>query len=123
MYCRLAVPLILLMLSSPAVAASAELPSMGSMFMQMVWALLVVTGLILVLYALLRKKMGYSGSATSRIKVMEIRPVLPKNSLALVRVDNREILIGISTNGMHLLTEFSSVPEEKTFETVLKEEQ
>lgn len=97
---------------------------MGAMVMKMSWALAVVVGLILILYALARKKMGYTNAPTNGIKVLEMRPLMPKNTLALIEVQEKQILIGISPNGIQLLTELSSEPTpQKSFKDVLQENQ
>jgi len=97
---------------------------MGTMVMKMAWALAVVVGLIFILYGLARKKMGYTNAPTNSIKVLEMRPLMPKNTLALIEVQGKKILLGISPNGIQLLTEFSpDTPSQKSFKDVLQENQ
>lgn len=110
-----------LILCLPSVAWCAEVPGMGSMFLKMTWALLVVAGLILILYGLLRRKMGLTAAGGSAINIIEIKPVMYKNALALIKVRDREMLIGINQNEIRLLTEFpETAPSPATFEETLK---
>ncbi|PID72036.1 MAG: flagellar biosynthetic protein FliO [Desulfobulbus propionicus] len=95
---------------------------MGGMVMKMTWALAVVAGLILILYGLARKKMGYTNSPTSRIKVLEMRPLMPKNTLALVEVEKKQVLLGISPSGIQMLAELPTAnTAQKPFKDVLQE--
>lgn len=107
----------------PTVAQAAEMDSMGSMLGKTIWALLVVVGLILILYGLIRKKMGYGNTGSNTIKVIEIRPIMPKNTVALIEVQGKELLIGISSNGMHLLADLSLPAKDRPFQEVLREKQ
>lgn len=111
------------LLQVPVIAQAAEMNSMGSMLGKTIWALFIVVGLILILYGLVRKKIGYGNTGSNTIKVIEIRPIVPKNTLALVEVKGKELLIGISSNGMHLLADLSSPAKDRQFQEVLKEKQ
>lgn len=108
---------------SPTIAQAAEIDTMGSMLGKTIWALLVVVGLILILYGLVRKKIGYGNTGSNTIKVIEIRPIVPKNTLALIEVQGKELLIGISSNGMHLLADLSLPAKDRPFQEVLREKQ
>lgn len=107
----------------PVVAQAAEMDSMGSMLGKTIWALLVVVGLILILYGLMRKKMGYGNTRSNNIKVIEIRPIMPKNTLALIEVQGKKLLIGISSNGMYLLSDLPLPAKNPQFQEVLREKQ
>ena len=107
----------------PVIGQAAEMNSMGSMLGKTIWALCIVVGLILILYGLVRKKIGYGNTGSNTIKVIEIRPIVPKNTLALIEVQGKELLIGISSNGMHLLADLSSPAKDRQFQEVLKEKQ
>ncbi len=67
--------------------------------LRMIWGLLIVLGIILILYAFLKKRFSLlTSSPGQRIKVIEIRPVMPKKSLCIVEVDGKEFLLGISSD-------------------------
>ena len=109
----------------PGCAWAAEAPSMANAALQTLWALLVVAGLILALYALARKRFALGGLGSGTIKVIEMRPLLPKTSLALVEVRGREYLLGISSGNIQLLADLSeTVPQQPqpSFSQLLREE-
>lgn len=94
-------------------------PSLLSNWLRMVWGLLVVLGILLVTYGLMRKRFSFSQSnAKSRIKIKEIRHLMPKKSLCLVEVGEQEYLLGLSAESITLL---SAIEKEKTrdFNTTL----
>lgn len=118
----------ILILATPSLVFGADTPTMGSMLLKMTWALCIVAGLILILYGLLRRKMGLpaSGRGTA-IKIIEVKPIMYKNALALIQVHDREMLVGISQNGIHMLSEVTTptgAPQSRsTFEETLKQQQ
>ncbi len=124
-------PLVLFfLLILPSRAAAADTPFAGSAILQMTWALLVVCGLILVLYGLARKRFLPGRLRQGTIEVLELRQVMPKTGLARIRVDGRELLIGISAGNISLLTELDSTgpgeqdrKPEKNFDRLLRESQ
>jgi flagellar biosynthetic protein FliO len=114
--------LFLIIFPSPAWAA--ESPDMTSALLRTCWALLVVIGLILVLHALSKKRLLPRNSKNSTIKLIEMRPLQPKASLALVEVHGREYLLGVSADSIHLLADLSDKPAGKPadFAAVLAEQ-
>ncbi len=110
----------LLVTLMPLPALAAEPPSMGAALLQASWALLVVAGLILAIYGLARKRLMLGKAGGSAIKIIELRPLMPKSTLALVEVRGKEYLLGISANGIHLLADCSGATEGKPdFQTLL----
>lgn len=76
--------------------ADAELDVMGSYF-RVVWGLLVVLGVILILYGILKKRFSLFNTPTSQsIKVIEMKPLMSKKALCLVEVKGEEYLLGLS---------------------------
>ncbi len=121
-------PLFFFLLTTllPAVAWAADSPDMASALLRTAWALLVVVGLILALYGLSKKRLLLLGkSSGTAIKIVELRPVQPKSTLALVEVRGREYLLGISANAIHLLADLSGEPVRPPadFPTLLAKEQ
>lgn len=100
-------PLLVFFVLVPATAWAAEPSSLTASALQMGWALLIVVGLILALYALARKRPFLGKMGGQAIRVVEMRPLLPKNTLVLVEVRGKEYLLGISSNGIHLLADLS----------------
>jgi flagellar protein FliO/FliZ len=85
--------------------AEAELGSMESYF-RVIWGLLVVLGIILILYGIFKKRLSLFHTPSSQsIKVLEIKPLMPKKSLCLVEVKGEEYLLGISSDQItHIAT-------------------
>jgi flagellar protein FliO/FliZ len=80
---------------------------MGSALLQTTWALLLVVGLILAIYGIAKKRLSLGKIGGSAIKVVELRPIMPKSTLALVEIRGKEYLLGISANGIHLIADVS----------------
>ncbi len=69
--------------------------------------------------------MGYKGGATQQIKVVEMRPLINKNALALVEVKGKYMLLGIGNNSIQLLSDFGqpSTETEQDFQQILDDAQ
>jgi flagellar protein FliO/FliZ len=108
----------------PALAWAAEPPDMTSALLRTLWALLVVAGLILALYGLSKKKLLLGKIGGNAIKIVELRPLQPKSTLALVEVRGREYLLGVSANSIQLLADLSPEPgrQPADFSAVLAEQ-
>jgi flagellar protein FliO/FliZ len=87
-------------------------------YMRVIWGLLIVIGIIFVIYALFKKKFSLlTTSPTRNINILEMKPLMGKKAICLVRVRNREYLLGIGDNTITLLdtlsqstdTDFASV--------------
>lgn len=97
---------------------------MTSAALQTLWALCIVVGLILAFYALARKRFSLGKLGQSKIHVIEIRPLQPKASLALVEVRGREFLLGINGGNIALLAELDPTEDpSQDFATILTENQ
>ena len=81
---------------------------MANAALQTLWALLIVAGLILAIYALARKRLFSGKLGGNHIRVIEMRPLLPKATLALVEVRGREYLLGINGGNIQLLADLSA---------------
>ena len=98
----------------PATAWAVEQPTMTATLLRTAWALLVVIGLILALYGLSKKRFFLNKPGSKMINIIELRPLQPKSTLALVEVRGREYLLGISANSVHLLADLSENPAPPT---------
>jgi len=105
----MAMPLALAL--PPQLAAAAEsagvTDSLTGAYLRFVAALVLVIGVMLVLYALVKKRFSLlHNRADSPIRVVETRPLAPRASLCLVEVRGQEFLLGLSQSGVNLLAAF-----------------
>ncbi len=106
-----------------AIGAESEL-SAGSMLLKMLWATGIVVGLILVLFGLARKKISFTGSNEGKsIKVLELRPMINRSTLALVEVHGQKMLLGISSSDIRLLTTITPDHSPDSFSEILEGQQ
>lgn len=71
----------------------------------MIWGLIVVLAIILVIYGLLRKRFSLShGNAEAKIKIIEIRHIMPKKAVCLVAVGDEQFLLGLGAETINLLS-------------------
>jgi flagellar protein FliO/FliZ len=102
------VTMLTLALFAPGVAVSATLIADTNMegYFRMIWGLLIVLGILLLLYALLKKRFSLLGNDGRRdIQIVEIRPLMGKKALCLVTVKGQELLLGLSGDRItHLAT-------------------
>lgn len=78
-------------------------------YFRMLWGLLIVLGIMLILYGLLRKRFSllHRGNG-GEIKVREVKPLMGKKALCLVEVRGQSMLLGLSGDRIDYL---SSLPE------------
>ena len=85
----------------------------------MFWGLLIVLGIILLIYAVMRKKLAHTkNNDSSSIKIKEIRHLMPKKSLCLVEVGGEEFLLGLGTDTISLLSPVTSRKNKRFDETL-----
>lgn len=101
----LVTPALLTVSPFPCLGANQSAIDAGSYF-RMIWGLLVVLGVILLLYGLLRKRFSILSSPEGKlIKVTETKPLGARKMLCLVEVRGEEFLLGISGDNItHLAT-------------------
>lgn len=110
---KLIVPLITFILILPMLtyAEETQFGEMDSYF-KVVWGMLIVLGIMLLLYALLKNRLSVFHSKSSQsIKVLEIKPIMPKKSLCLVEVKGEEYLLGISADR---ISHIATLPKDKS---------
>lgn len=94
-------------------------PSLFAVGMRMTWGLLVVLGILLIIYALMRKRLAFfKNNSSSEIKIKEMRQLMPKKALCLVEVKGQEFLLGIGTDNINLLSAITRNPQESFQETL-----
>lgn len=113
-------PAAILVFFTPQPARATAIISDTAAYFRLTWGLLVVLGIILILYALIRKRFSLLHSPEkSVIKVVEIRHLMPKKSLCLIEVKGREYLIGISADNISLIADLA-VSTENSFAAALE---
>ncbi|HIQ36989.1 MAG TPA: flagellar biosynthetic protein FliO [Desulfocapsa sulfexigens] len=91
-------------------------PTLLSASLRMIWGLLIVSGVLLVIYGLMRKRLSFAKSnSKSRIQIREIRHLMPKKSLCLVEVGGKEFLLGLGTENISLIATLDT-PEQNSFQ-------
>jgi len=109
------------MVAWPGIALAAEPPVIDpwESGVKAIGALLTVLAIILVGYALARKGVPFlPGQKEGAIKVVEWRSLGGKKALCLVKVRGQELLLGVGTEQISLLT---PVENSSTFENALEE--
>lgn len=95
-----------------------------SMILKMIWALCIVVALILIIFGIARKKFGLGMAMEGKhIRILELRPMMNRTTLALVEVYDQKMLLGISNNDIRFLTNVASPPDQESFHQVLEKEQ
>lgn len=113
-------------LTMPSLAAAADaVPRTGGGLR--LWAgLIIVMAVILLLYAAARRWLSWpAGGRQGTIQIRETRALGPKKSLCLVRVRDREMLLGVSGDRIDLLCELPAPAREESqtgFEQTLRKQ-
>lgn len=101
-----------------AAASSGQADEIAAYF-RLLWGLLAVVGILLVLYAFVKKKFSFlNPRGHSAIKVLEIRPLQPRKALCLIEVRGKEFLLGLSADHITLLAELNQ-PSTGSFSEIL----
>lgn len=108
-------------------AWAADTAFQTSAAIRMIWGLSLVLGILLIIYALLRKRLSflYGGKGKGAITIVEMRHLMPRKSLCLVRVRGQEFLLGLGQEQISLLAALPPTPETTTqsspdFATILQ---
>lgn len=89
----------------------------------MFWGLLVVLGILLIIYAVMRKKLSFiKRNDNAKIKIIEIRHLMPKKSLCLVEIGDQQFLLGLGSETVKLISEINVCPKESFTETLVAAE-
>lgn len=103
----------------PSIAMAADDLIMDGYF-RMIWALAIVVGIMFVIFAIVKK--GFSPFAQSKdkkIKVIEIQAIMPKKSICLIEVNDKQYLLAISQDNIEKLDEFP-IDRVEDFNTTLE---
>lgn len=108
-------------LSFPLSAAAA--PAAGDeldAYFRVFWALCLVLALILILFALFRKRFSLINPRSDKaIRVLEIQPLAPRKSVCLIEVRGREFLVGVANESITLLADLQEPSPKQSFHDVL----
>jgi flagellar protein FliO/FliZ len=118
---RLFLFLIIFSLSATnAFAGGAEAPFSVTTMLRLIWGLLLVLGALLVIYALAKKKFSFlnAGSNKGAITIIEMRHLMPKKSLCLIKVRGQEYLLGLGGDQINLIA-IIDPPNTKDFAATL----
>ena len=108
---------------NPRFVLSAENFTLLNSSLKMIWGLLIVLGILLIIYGLVKKRVSLlQGGVKGIIKIIESRHLMPKKSLFLIEVRGKEYLVGSGGDSLNLIT---SIDDENhshsTFESILKD--
>jgi len=92
--------------SSPLWAATGEDLELVPMSLKVLASLAIVLGLVLVLYAVMKRGHLVPGGKGGEIKIVEVRHLAPKKTLYLVEVKDRTLLIGATTERIETLAQW-----------------
>ena len=92
------------------------------MSLKVLASLAIVLGLVLFLYAVLKRGHLVPGGKSGQIKIVEIRHLAPKKTLYLVEVKDRTLLIGTTTERMETLAQWPSTGGEPFAEALAASE-
>jgi flagellar protein FliO/FliZ len=107
----------------PGLVSAAENFSPLNSSLKMIWGLLVVLGILLIIYGLVKKRITLlQGGGKGIIKVIESRHLMPKKSLFLVEVRGREYLLGSGGDSLNLIAVLDGTDNHPAdFKTVLND--
>lgn len=93
----------------------------SSMFMaslKTLWGLLIVLAIIFAIYAFVRKKFSFLPGTNEKsiIKIIEAKHLMPKKSIYLMEVRNKEYLVGVTDHTISLL---STNHSQQSFQEIL----
>jgi flagellar protein FliO/FliZ len=89
-------------------------------YFRVIWGLLIVLGIILILYGILRKRFSLLATGTNQeIKIIEIKPLMGKKSLCLINVKGQEHLLGVSGDRITHIAALTPQPQ-SSFAEVLQ---
>jgi len=118
---RLLLPLIIFSLSATNALAGGTEPLFSlAATLRLVWGLLIVLGALLAVYALAKKKLSFlnAGGGKGAITIIEMRHLMPRKSLCLIKVRGQEYLLGLGNDQINLIAVIDP-PNTKDFAATL----
>ncbi|MBW6521359.1 MAG: flagellar biosynthetic protein FliO [Desulfoarculaceae bacterium] len=116
---RLIPALIIFSLPATNVFAGTDSPFTLAAGFRLLWGLLIVFGVLLIVYALAKKKLSFlnAGSGKGAITVIETRHLMPRKSLCLFKVRNQEFLLALGNDRINLIAAIEPSPTAATGQT------
>jgi flagellar protein FliO/FliZ len=113
---RLILTLIIFCLSATNAFAGIDSPFSPAAGFRLFWGLLIVFGVLLVVYALVKKKLSFlnTGSGKGVITIIETRHLMPRKSLCLVKVRGQEFLLALGNDRINLIAAIEPSPTDAT---------
>ncbi len=102
---RLLLTLIIFNISTTQALAGTDSLVSFSATLRIFWGLLIVFGVLLVVYALAKKKLSFlnAGAGKGAITIIETRHLMPRKSLCLIKVRDQEFLLGLGNEQINLI--------------------
>lgn len=120
-FAALSAILSLAFFAEPAFALTKENVSIFGSSLRMIWGLLVVLGILLIIYGLVKKRItSFHGGGKGIIKVIETRHLLPKKTLFLVEVRGKEFLLGSGSDSLQLISPIDTSERTPSFDELLQ---
>jgi flagellar protein FliO/FliZ len=114
-------PLWILFFPAELWAASLEPTDLFFSGLKMFIGMIVVVGLMLLVYVLNRKGIGFlKKDRTGRINIVEMRHLGGRKMLCMVEVKGRELLLGLGNDHIDFLYDFSDSPAHTDFANELQ---
>lgn len=85
----------------------------GFELVRMVVSLVIVLGMMFAVYFWLKRRGGMPGGAQRRVRVVERLPIDARRSILLLQVDGKELLVGVGSDTLALLTTLSPEAEDE----------
>jgi len=114
--------LLLALIPTIAVAAPYEAPGMLPAMLKMMGGLGLVLGILLVVYALIRKGRFFGSGKKGEIQIREIRQLGGKKAICLVSVRGRDMLLGLGQDRIEMLSHVAGEGTSGGFEEELSRE-
>lgn len=117
------IALAVLLLQAGSAQAAVNTTDDVTSYFRVLWGLLIVLALILLLFAIFRKRFSLiQPRGTKAIRVLEMQPLMPRKAICLVEVRGREYLLGIGTDAITLLADLND-PVRPSFRDILADTQ
>lgn len=102
---RLLLTLLIFNISTTQALAGTDSLISLSASLRIFWGLLIVFGVLLVVYALAKKKLSFlnAGAGKGAITIIETRHLMPRKSLCLIKVHDQEFLLGLGNEQINLI--------------------
>ncbi len=108
---RLLLTLLIFHISTTEALAGTDSLISLSASLRIFWGLLIVFGVLLVVYALAKKKLSFlnAGAGKDAITIIETRHLMPRKSLCLIKVRDQEFLLGLGNEQINLIAVINPV--------------